>query len=68
MEELTPEIKAQHEKAFNIVKGCYLLSANCYINLNQFDEAIALMDELLNADPACGKALYRRAKCYFMKS
>jgi tetratricopeptide (TPR) repeat protein len=68
MEELTPEIKQENEKAFNIIRGCYLLSANCYINLLQYDEAISLMDELLNAEHHCGKALYRRAKCYHMKN
>lgn len=67
MEELTPEIKLENEKAFNIIRGCYLLSANCYIKLLQYDEAIGLMDELLIAEPCCGKALYRRAKCYHMK-
>lgn len=58
----------ENEKAFNIIRGCYLYSANCYISLIQYDEAIALMDELLNAEPKCGKALYRRAKCYHMKN
>ena len=65
--QLSNELKIYNDKAINVIKDCYLFSASCYIKINQFDSAIQLMDELLEAELQNVKALYLRGKAYYQR-
>lgn len=67
VDHLSKELKQFNEKAFNLIKDCFLFTASCYININQFDNAIQLMSEVLQVEENDTKALYLRGKAYIQK-
>eukprot|EP00347_Sterkiella_histriomuscorum_P018989 403343395 len=68
VQNLSADIKLESEEAYEIIKDCYLFSASCYVKINQFDSAIQLMSELIEAEESNLKALYLRGKAYYQRN
>lgn len=67
LDELSCELKEQHPLVYQQLKSCYLMSANCYLKMEQPSEAVSLMDDLLRVEPQCTRALARRAQGNYIK-
>ena len=47
-----------------MIRDCYLLSASCYIRLEEYGESILFVNIILGVEPNCVKALFLRALAY----
>jgi tetratricopeptide (TPR) repeat protein len=56
-----------NQKAYEIMCDCYLYSSIAYIQLNQFDQATNLLNELIISDPSRVQSLVMRSRVYDMQ-